>query len=42
MDEIADHRGLFHAAGIGIEHIVTGARPAELGNDDTFAGMHLT
>ena len=41
MDEIADDGCLFHAAGIGVVEIVACARPAELGDDDALARMHL-
>ena len=41
MDEIADDGGLFHPAGIGVVEIIAGAGPAELGDDDALAGMHL-
>ena len=38
-DEIAEHRRLLDAAGIGVEHVVAGARPAEFGDHDAFAGV---
>ncbi len=41
MDEIADDGCLLHAAGIGVVEIVAGARPAELGDDDALARVHL-
>ena len=41
MDEIADDGGLFDAAGIGVVEIVACARPAELGDDDALARVHL-
>ena len=40
-DEIAQNLGLFHAAGIGVMEVVAGARPAEFGDHDPLAGMHL-
>src|SRR5580693_9050478 len=41
VDEVADDRGLLHAAGIGFMEIVPRARPAEFSDDDALAGMHL-
>ena len=38
-DEVAHHHRLLDAAGIGVVHIVAGARPAELGDHDALAGM---
>ena len=40
-NEIAQHRGLRQTAGIGVMSIVPRARPAELGDHDALAGIHL-
>ena len=40
-DEIAQHGRLFEAAGNGVLEIVARARPAELGDHDALAGIHL-
>ncbi len=40
--EIAQRDCLFDPARIGVLKIVSGARPAELGDDNSFAGICLT
>ena len=39
--ELAQHHGLLHPAGLGGMAVVAGARPAEFGDDDALARMHL-
>src|SRR5262245_4887593 len=38
-NELAQHARLLDAAWIGLAHVVAGAGPTELGNDDTLARM---
>ena len=40
-DEVAQHFGLRHLAGIGVAAVVARARPAELGDHDALAGIGL-
>ena len=39
-DEIPKHCRLFDATGIGLEHVVARARPAEFGDHDAFARVY--
>src|SRR5262249_4102723 len=40
-DEIAQNLRLLHAAGFGVVEIIAGTGPAEFGDDDPLAGMHV-
>ena len=40
-DEIAQHRRLLDAPGIGVAHVVAAARPTELGDHDALAAVHV-